>query len=206
MKYVSDRGVIICVAAGNMGHNEPLTNDISWPAFYLEAISVAAWHKKDGRAVTSFSENRSQKYDFAGYGDNVISLKPGGGFKCLSGTSVACPHVTGLIACLMSKGVIKNEGKHTNTVLREKLKSYTIDIGLEGPGDSKGLGFLTYLTKDEFWDVFYGRKAVKKKEPAKEVTFDFFEEAEDTSEKEKEKPKARVVRRKSLFTHSNTFY
>lgn len=140
----------------------------SWPAFYFESIGVAAWYKKDGKPVAAFTKNTSQKYDFAGYGDNVISLKPGGGFKCLSGTSIACPHVTGFIACLMSKGIIQNEGAKTNEILRDKLNAYTIDIGLKGPGNKKTLGFLTYLSKDEFDEIFNGKKiAFEGKPPAK---------------------------------------
>ena len=34
-------------------------------------------------------------------------------------------------------------------------KKYLIDIGVQGPDDSTGLGFLTYLTKREF-DAMWG--------------------------------------------------
>jgi hypothetical protein len=66
------------------------------------------------------------------------------------GTSMATPHVCGLVAALMTKG-----GKYSDIIkddasLRELLnEKYVRDIGAKGPDNETGLGFLTYLDESE---------------------------------------------------------
>ena len=36
--------------------------------------------------------------DYGSIGVNIVSLKPGGGYQEMSGTSMAAPHVVGLIS------------------------------------------------------------------------------------------------------------
>jgi len=79
-----------------------LIHACSWPAAYEECISVAAVQKRYGLPVAEFS-NSNAAVDYSGIGVNVLSLKPGGDVMRLSGTSMACPHVAGFIACLLSK-------------------------------------------------------------------------------------------------------
>ena len=54
----------------------------------------------------------------------VLSLKPGGGYQFMSGTSMAAPHVCGFISALLTKHKGMNDKE-----LREFLKSFVIDIG-----------------------------------------------------------------------------
>jgi hypothetical protein len=68
----------------------------------------------------------------------------------MSGTSMATPHVCGLIAALLDKAVDKH-GISDDSSLRKVLNdNYLIDIGIKGADNETGLGFLTYLSKDEF--------------------------------------------------------
>ena len=92
----------------------------------------------------------------------MVSFKPGGGFQEISGTSMAAPHVCGLLAALLDKengnkhmvAKVFNKKSHDETLRDWINKHHCIDIGLTGADDSTGLGFLTYLSKKEFDDVF----------------------------------------------------
>jgi subtilisin family serine protease len=146
VKYAASKGVILVCAAGNEGDNNPLTNEISYPAYYEECMCIAAVSIKEGLPVAVFS-NSNVQVDYAGIGVDVISFKPGNGFQSMSGTSMASPHVCGLICCLMTDGRIKNDDKALRKILNE---SYAIDINAVGIDNATGVGFLTYLDKDVF--------------------------------------------------------
>lgn len=156
VKYAYNKGVIIVCASGNGGDGNPLTNEVSFPASYTESLSIAAIQKKEGLPVADFS-NSNPEVDYAGIGVRVRSFEARSkGYVEFSGTSMACPHVCGLIAALMTKGgeyenVIKDD-KSCRELLNEK---FVIDIFTKGQDNSTGLGFATYLTKEEFEDRFY---------------------------------------------------
>lgn len=147
--YAVSKGVICVCAAGNEGDNNSLTNEISYPAAYEKCISIAAVQKRNGFPVAVFSNSNSE-VDYAGIGVDVVSFKPGGGYQEMSGTSMACPHACGLMACLMQKYGAKG--------IRNKLtQAHAIDIGVEGIDNATGVGLLTYLSGDEF-DQYMPRK------------------------------------------------
>jgi hypothetical protein len=69
---------------------------------------------------------------------------------------MACPHVCGLIAALLDEDKGYNNAScrscrctGTRSIL-DRLKKMAIDIGVKGPDNETGLGFLTFLTKKEF--------------------------------------------------------
>ena len=102
VQYAHSKGVIVVCAAGNEGDDNPLTNERSYPALWDEAICVAAVAKKSNLPVAYFS-NTNPQVDYSGIGVNVTSFKPDGGFQTMNGTSMACPHVCGLLAALLDK-------------------------------------------------------------------------------------------------------
>jgi len=150
VQHAYQNGVLLVCAAGNEGDNNPLTNEISYPAYYPECMSIAAVSKRKGLPVAVFS-NSNVQVDYAGIGVQVLSLKPGGGTQFMSGTSMACPHVCGFIAAIMSNGRIVNKGPNTDKQLRTLLnETYVVDIATEGRDKATGLGFVTALDKGQF--------------------------------------------------------
>jgi major intracellular serine protease len=143
VEYAAKKGVVMVCAAGNEGDGNPLTNEISFPASYEECISIAAVSKKNGFPVASFS-NSNPMVDYAGIGVDVLSFQPGGGFQQMSGTSMACPHVAGLVACLMT------DGKASAQNIRKLMDDLAIDIDAVGFDNATGVGFVTGLDEESF--------------------------------------------------------
>lgn len=146
VEYAYAKGVHMVCAAGNSGDGDPTTNELyAFPARWKETISVAAVKKAGKLPVAYFSESNPE-VDFAAIGVDVTSLKPGGGYQSMQGTSMAAPHVAGLIAALLS-----NDGsRHKPAALKKILSSrYAVDIGAEGRDSSTGVGFVTFLSKEE---------------------------------------------------------
>jgi thermitase len=94
IKYAYDAGVLLVAAAGN--YNSDLE---FYPASYDEVIAVTATDANDTKA--SFSDFGNW-VELAAPGVDVYSTYLNDDYETLSGASMACPHVSGLAALVMS--------------------------------------------------------------------------------------------------------
>lgn len=123
------RGMLHIAAAGN-GSNSSL----SYPASYDSVVSVAAVDSSENKA--SFSQYNAQ-VEIAGPGVGVNSTWNNGGYKSISGTSMATPHVSGVAALVWS-----HFPNCSNVQIRNALNATAKDKGTAGRDTSYGHGIV----------------------------------------------------------------
>ncbi len=99
---------------------------------YDSVIAVSAIGSDN--TLASFS-SRGPKIELCAPGVQILSTAPGGGYQQMSGTSMACPHTSGVAA--LAWGAHRYQ---TNVVIR-RLLAYTADeLGNPGRDDHFGFG------------------------------------------------------------------
>ena len=125
IQEVYKRNIVLVAAAGNSGGN----NSVMYPAKYPEVIAVAASNSND--KVAWFSSGGSE-VDVMAPGVGILSTHKSGGYKTMSGTSMASPHVTAACALILSK--FNLEPKNVKDVLTKTSKDFGIPKSKQGAG------------------------------------------------------------------------
>ena len=125
--WAGGNGAVIVAAAGNDGNTA-----LNYPAAYPEVVSVAATDSNEQHA--SFS-NVNSDVEISAAGVNVLSVKRGGGYVVLSGTSMATPHVAGVVALIRF-----HNPTWTAAQARTKLDASVDDLGAPGRDATFGFG------------------------------------------------------------------
>ena len=143
------KGIVVVVAAGNDGSSLP-----AYPAAFPDSISVSACdpqlelapYSNFGTTIDFGAPGGNLALDLTGdgYGDGVLSLigiETAAGIEfSLSfqhGTSMACPHVAGVVALMKSENPDLSVAE-----VREILADTAIDVGAEGPDLKFGAGVI----------------------------------------------------------------
>ncbi len=129
-------GVVCVAAAGNYG---PSLDTITYPAMYGECISVGATGQD--RRVADYS-SRGPKVDIVAPGSNITSTYLSDGYAKMSGTSMAAPFVSGVIALYLAKLKASNEHLLTKAQMLAALIRTATDIELPGRDYAAGYGLI----------------------------------------------------------------
>ncbi|AHM57842.1 minor extracellular protease Epr (plasmid) [Peptoclostridium acidaminophilum DSM 3953] len=124
----SDAGVIIVAAAGND------SSSVDYPAAYDKTIAVSATDKNN--LLASFS-SRGDQVDIAAPGVSIYSTYKGSAYATMSGTSMATPHVSGVIALMLQR-----DPEMTLDEIRQQFSSGCVDLGAEGKDPYYGYGLV----------------------------------------------------------------
>ncbi len=149
-KALRTAGVFVVVSAGNDGE-EGCATVASPLALYGTVTSVGAVGQ-DGR-LASFSSlgpvigadgQELIKPDLLAPGEEIYSAYPGSGYTTMSGTSMAGPHVAGVVALLWSANPkLIGDIERTEQILRQTAKPYQGTIkncGSNGARNTAGYG------------------------------------------------------------------
>jgi subtilisin family serine protease len=131
-------GIIPVFSAGN-GGDSPFTGIV--PAAYPEVISVGATDIED--RIAEFSSRGPSICDFSVFptisapGVDIGSAQPGRHYISFNGTSMACPHVVGTVALMLS-------ANHDLSLddIKQTLQDTATPLGIITPNNNYGWGLI----------------------------------------------------------------
>lgn len=138
-------GIVLVAAAGNSGGIKCSDNKVGYPAKFSSVMAVGSTDSND---VISSSSSIGPEVSVTAPGVNILSTVPKGtcthcdpsGYKSLSGTSMACPHISGVAAL-----VKKANPTYTSSQIRACIEGATIDLGASGKDQCYGYGRIDAL-------------------------------------------------------------
>lgn len=136
-------GILMIAAAGNMGLDFKET--VMYPAVWPEVMAVTAVDFSKQRADFT---STGREAELCAPGVEIYSTHLNGQYVKLSGTSMACPHITGAAALIIAK--LRKRGlPATPQMVRWAMKLYADDIGIPGWDEVFGYGFFSFGRVDK---------------------------------------------------------
>lgn len=127
LEEAASLGILPVFASGN----DHYTTGISYPACSPQVISVGSTTKAD--TISAFS-NRGDRLDIYAPGQSIISAAPGGGTATASGTSMATPHIAGMLAILQQHELAYNRSLNRSAAV-EVLQDTGTPVGTTARAD-----------------------------------------------------------------------
>ena len=131
--HAIESGCFVVAAAGNSGYRGG-SSTVGAPGNYGPVITVASTDQPGDKRSTFSAGGR--EVDLAAPGGSIYSTHHGGTYARLSGTSMACPQVAGVIALLLS---LRTDIEHQDQ-LAAFLAEHATDILAPGRDDESGAG------------------------------------------------------------------
>ena len=122
IQRANDAGIVFVAAAGNSSSDNDKKEN--YPSNYEvdNVIAVASHTKSD--SLSYFSSYGKTMVDVSAPGSSILSTWKGGGYKSISGTSMATPHVSGIVGLMLAR-----DKTLTPLEVREKLLLSCIEKG-----------------------------------------------------------------------------
>ncbi len=167
---------VLVAAAGNdykciYAHDCPVNkknavqNGPMYPAAFTFVLGVEAGIKdgslasfsnfdEDGPVFSQYNENQLYNYELRAPGTSIISTYPGGKYKVLSGTSMACPYVAGGISLLLQRKEYSSWEVLFGDLIHTRKQNGNGNVDFEAAYHIKDtdripeLGLVTYALKD----------------------------------------------------------
>ena len=119
IKAASDRGIIFTAAAGNSTTNNDVRDN--FPSNYRTENMVAVAAHAHTDQLASFSSFGKRTVHVAAPGRSILSTTPNGQYAVFSGTSMATPHVSGVLGLLLAQ-----EGRLPHAEMIERLHATSV--------------------------------------------------------------------------------
>jgi len=153
-----EKGLITICAAGNEGNFE----DLGYPARYAEdKLCIAVGAIKSNKKITDFSNTGKgmTKMGIVAPGFNVLSCIPNNKYAVFSGTSMAAPHISGLLALAVSKHLKFGGQTPINNLddAFEHIRRISVDLGVIGADKIYGVG-VPIIDEQKFQTLNYKKK------------------------------------------------
>lgn len=130
---LANQGIIIVCAAGNYGTGDNGIIDVV-PSDYNSTISVISVDRNNQKPQSSCYGSLK---DISAPGEAIYSTVKGGNYASMSGTSMAAPGITGIIAMMCSLDSSLDVGE-----IRNVLRNTATDIGTPGYDIYTGAGLV----------------------------------------------------------------